>query len=48
MVHVIDQDKCTKCGTCLSLCPPKFNAVAKVSGEAVDVPEKPVPVTVEV
>ena len=48
MVHVIDQDRCTKCGTCLSLCPPKFNAIAKVSGEPVDVPEKPVPVTVEV
>jgi NADH:ubiquinone oxidoreductase subunit F (NADH-binding)/NAD-dependent dihydropyrimidine dehydrogenase PreA subunit len=48
MVHVIDQDKCTKCGTCLSLCPPKFNAIAKVSGEPVNVPEKPVPVTVEV
>jgi NADH-quinone oxidoreductase subunit F len=48
MVHVIDQDKCTKCGTCLSLCPPKFNAIAKVSGEPVSVPEKPVPVTVEV
>ncbi|HUW45062.1 MAG TPA: NADH-quinone oxidoreductase subunit NuoF [Dehalococcoidia bacterium] len=48
MVHVIDQDKCTKCGTCLSLCPPKFNAIAKVSGEPVDVPEKPVPVIVEV
>ena len=48
MVHVIDQDRCTKCGTCLSLCPPKFNAIAKVSGEPVAVPEKPVPVTVEV
>ena len=48
MVHVIDQDKCTKCGTCLSLCPPKFDAIAKVSGEPVGVPEKPVPVTVEV
>jgi NADH-quinone oxidoreductase subunit F len=47
MVHVIDQDKCTRCGTCLSVCPPKFNAVAKVSGQAVDVPEKPVPVAVE-
>ncbi len=48
MVHVIDRDKCTKCGTCLSLCPPKFDAIAKVSGEPVGVPEKPVPVTVEV
>jgi len=48
MVHVIDQDKCIKCGTCLDVCPSKFNAVAKVSGEPVAVPEKPVPVTVEV
>jgi ferredoxin len=48
MVHVVDQDKCIKCGTCLDVCPSKFNAVAKVSGEPVAVPEKPVPVTVEV
>lgn len=48
MVHVIDQDKCIRCGTCLDVCPPKFNAVAKVSGtEGLDVPEKPVPVAAE-
>jgi len=45
MVHVIDQDKCIKCGTCKEVCPARFDAVAKVSGEKVDVPDKPVPVT---
>lgn len=44
MVHVIDQDKCIKCGTCLDVCPTRFSAVKKVSGEKVDVPEKPIPV----
>ncbi len=47
MVHVIDQDKCTKCGTCLSLCPPKFNAIAKISGDPIGVPEKPIPVAAD-
>jgi NADH-quinone oxidoreductase subunit F len=48
MVHVIDQDKCIRCGTCLDVCPPKFNAVVKVSGtEGLDVPEKPVAVAAE-
>lgn len=46
MVHVIDQDKCTKCGTCLDVCPPRFGAVVKVSGEHIEVPEKPIPVSV--
>ncbi|MBN1176477.1 MAG: NADH-quinone oxidoreductase subunit NuoF [Dehalococcoidales bacterium] len=45
MVHVIDQDKCIKCGTCLEVCPEKFGAVVKVSGETVEVPGEPVPVT---
>jgi len=39
LVHVIDQDKCTKCGTCLEVCPPRFGAVVKLSGEPV--PEAP-------
>jgi NADH:ubiquinone oxidoreductase subunit F (NADH-binding)/NAD-dependent dihydropyrimidine dehydrogenase PreA subunit/(2Fe-2S) ferredoxin len=48
MVHVIDQDKCIRCGTCFDVCPPKFNAVVKISGtEGLDVPEKPVPVAAE-
>ncbi len=30
-VHKIDQSKCIKCGICLSVCPPKFGAVKKVT-----------------
>jgi NADH-quinone oxidoreductase subunit F len=44
LVHVIDQSKCIKCGSCLESCPDKFKAVAKVSGEAIEVPAEPVPV----
>ncbi len=45
MVHIIDQSKCIKCGVCHDVCPTKFSAVAKVSGEEVAVPSEPVPVT---
>jgi F420-non-reducing hydrogenase iron-sulfur subunit len=34
-IHVIDQDKCLKCGTCLEACPPHFGAVRKISDAAV-------------
>jgi len=44
MIHIVDQDKCVKCGTCLDVCPPRFSAVVKVSGEEITVPEQPVPV----
>ena len=44
MIHVIDQSKCIKCGTCLDICPERFSAVVKVSGEAISVPGEPVPV----
>ncbi|MBN1160744.1 MAG: NADH-quinone oxidoreductase subunit NuoF [Dehalococcoidales bacterium] len=47
LVHVIDQDKCVKCGTCLEVCPARFGAVVKVSGETLEVPKEPVPVTAE-
>jgi NADH-quinone oxidoreductase subunit F len=30
-IKVIDQDKCVKCGTCLTACPPQYNAVVKLS-----------------
>ena len=30
-VKVIDQEKCSKCGTCLKVCPPEYNAVIKIS-----------------
>jgi len=45
MVHIIDQDKCIKCGTCLDVCPERFGAITKVSGEEIEVPSEPVPVT---
>lgn len=37
-IHVIDQSKCTKCGTCLDVCPERFGAVARISGEPVPSP----------
>ena len=45
MVHIIDQEKCVKCGSCLDACPARFGAIVKVSGEKVDVPKEPIPVT---
>jgi NADH:ubiquinone oxidoreductase subunit F (NADH-binding)/(2Fe-2S) ferredoxin/NAD-dependent dihydropyrimidine dehydrogenase PreA subunit len=37
-IHVVDQSKCIKCGTCFDVCPPAFRAVAKISGEPVPPP----------
>jgi len=37
-IHVIDQDKCIKCGTCLDACPPRFGAVKTISGAPVPPP----------
>ena len=31
-IHVIDQDQCIKCGSCLSACPSRFGAVGKIVG----------------
>ena len=45
MVHVINQSKCIKCGNCLDVCPDRFSAVVKVSGEELAVPSEPIPVT---
>jgi len=30
-LKVIDQEKCVKCGTCLTACPPQYDAVIRVS-----------------
>jgi NADH-quinone oxidoreductase subunit F len=30
-IKVIDQTKCVKCGTCMEVCPPEYNAVVKLS-----------------
>jgi len=35
IVHVIDQAMCTKCGTCIDVCPSRFDAIVKISGVAV-------------
>jgi F420-non-reducing hydrogenase iron-sulfur subunit len=37
-LHVIDQEKCIKCGTCFDACPPRFGAVKTISGEPVPPP----------
>jgi coenzyme F420-reducing hydrogenase delta subunit/ferredoxin len=38
LIHLIDQDMCIKCGTCLDACPSRFGAVAKIAGESVPPP----------
>jgi NADH-quinone oxidoreductase subunit F len=43
LIHAIDQDKCTKCGTCFEVCPPRFGAIVRLSGEPV--PAAPPPGT---
>ena len=37
-IHMVDQDKCTKCGTCYEVCPSRFTAVTRISGEPVPDP----------
>lgn len=37
-IHVIDQEKCIKCGTCLEVCPSRFEAVKKITGAPVPPP----------
>ncbi len=35
-IHVIEQEKCTKCGTCFEVC--RFGSIKKISGEPVPPP----------
>ena len=37
-IHIIDQEICIKCGTCLEVCPEKFSAVVEISGESAPPP----------
>jgi Fe-S-cluster-containing hydrogenase component 2 len=37
-IHVIDQEICIKCGTCLEVCPTRFGAVTEIAGEPVPPP----------
>ena len=41
LVHVIDQEKCIKCGNCFDVCPERFHAVVKLSGVPVPAPLPP-------
>jgi ferredoxin len=34
-IHVIDQEMCIRCGTCLDVCPSRFEAVNKIAGRVV-------------
>jgi NADH-quinone oxidoreductase subunit F len=34
-IHIIDQAKCNNCGTCHEVCPARFDAVRRISGEPV-------------
>ncbi len=34
-IHVVDQDICTKCGSCYEVCPDNFDAVLRFTGETV-------------
>ena len=36
--HVIEQEKCTKCRRCFEVCPSRFDAVRRLSGEPVSLP----------
>ncbi len=38
-IKVIDQEKCVKCGTCLTACPPQYDAIVKLSPPS-EVPAK--------
>jgi NADH-quinone oxidoreductase subunit F len=40
---IIDQEKCVKCGTCLTACPPQYSAVIKLSPPSL-VPVSKIPV----
>ncbi len=38
IIHAIDQEKCTRCGSCYRVCPSRFEAVTRLSGEPAPAP----------
>lgn len=39
-LKIIDQSKCTKCGSCEAVCPPEYNAVVRLSPVSLVPPER--------
>ncbi len=44
LIHVVDQQSCTKCGICFDVCPSQYRAIVKASGRPPQTPEQPIPV----
>lgn len=44
MIHVIDQEQCTKCGICFEVCSTVCGAVIKAGDIKPQTPDKPIPV----
>ncbi len=42
-IKVIDQEKCVKCGTCVTACPPQYNAIERISPLSELPPSEPRP-----
>jgi NADH-quinone oxidoreductase subunit F len=38
IIHAIDPERCDLCGTCFDVCPPRFQAVKKISGVPIPPP----------
>jgi NADH-quinone oxidoreductase subunit F len=38
LIHIVDQAKCNSCGTCFEVCPARFGAVIRISGDDVPAP----------
>ena len=38
LIHYVDQTKCNSCGTCFEICPARFGAVIRISGESAPAP----------
>ena len=43
-IKIIDQQECVKCGTCVTACPPQYNAVIRISPLSELPPSEPRPV----
>ncbi|RCX16024.1 NADH-quinone oxidoreductase subunit F [Anaerobacterium chartisolvens] len=44
MIHVIDQDQCSRCGICIDICSNVCGAIVKAGGVKPKTPDSPIPV----